>query len=74
MEGVDKSYVFERSNSLPVIRHSSCDGSCDIASVGGEEVYVCAIDKVGFNEVSGAVVGCAHDVWMPGLSYFIGRK
>ena len=54
MEGVDKSYVFERSNSLPVIRHSSCDGSCDIASVGGEEVYVCgAIDKVGFNEVSG---------------------
>ena len=36
---------FDRSNPLPVIRHPSRDGSGDIIAVGGEDVYVRAVNK-----------------------------
>lgn len=38
---------------LSVIRHSACDSSGDIVAVGGEKVYVCAVDKAGFDEDGG---------------------
>ena len=50
---MDKAYVFDWSNILPVIRHPSCDGSGDIVAVGSEEVYVCAVDEAGFDEDGG---------------------
>ena len=41
---------FDWSNPPPVIRHPACDSSGDIVAVGGEEVYVLAVDKAGFDE------------------------
>ena len=38
---------------LSVIRHPACDSSGDIVAVGGEEVYVLAVDKAGFDEDGG---------------------
>ena len=37
-------------NALSVIRHPACDGSCYIVAVGGEEVYVLAVDKASFHQ------------------------
>ena len=45
---------------LPVIRHPACDSSGDIVAVGGEEVYVCAVDEAGFDE-DGGHSGVAED-------------
>jgi len=46
-------YGIDRSNSLPVIRHATGDGPCDIVAVAGEEVYVLAVDKAGFHQHGG---------------------
>ena len=39
----------------PVIRHPACDGSCYVVTMAGEEVYVLAVDKAGFDEDGGHV-------------------
>jgi len=56
--------LFDRSNihyTLPVIRHPTCDGSGDIVAVGGEDLCVIVVDKAGFNEDGGPVVGGVHN-------------
>ena len=59
-EGVDKAYVFDWSNILPVIRHPAGDGSGDVVAMAGEEVCVCAVDEAGFDE-DGGHSGVAQD-------------
>ena len=46
-------FSLNTGKKICVIRHPSCDGSCDIVAVGGEEVYVLAVDKAGFDENGG---------------------
>ena len=56
--------LFDWSNihyTLPVIRPPSCDGSCYIVAVGGEDLCVIVVDKAGFNEDGGPVVGGVHN-------------
>ena len=57
---MDKAYVFDWSNILPVIRHPAGDGSGDVVAVAGEEVYVLAVDKAGFHQ-HGRHGGLAQD-------------
>ena len=57
---VYQAFVDEILCFPPVIRHPACDSSGDIVAVGGEEVYVLAVDKAGFDE-DGGHGGLAQD-------------
>ena len=56
--------LFDRSNihnALPVIRHAPGEGSCYVVAVGGGDLCVIVVDKAGFNEDGGPVVGGVHN-------------